>query len=1120
MSFEPVVVRREPVVLPTYEPLPPDRNPMFLEKRVYQGSSGKVYPLPFYNRIAEARVDRSWDAVHVENAYIRVMILPELGGRIHIGQDKTNGYDFFYRQNVIKPALVGLAGPWASGGVEFNWPQHHRPATFMPVEVEIEAHPDGSKTVWLSDHDPMERMKGMHGVCLHPDRALIELKVRAYNRTPLLQTFLWWANVATHVHEAYQSIFPPDVTVVADHAKRAMTRFPLCEDHYYGVNYAERAKAGTPPEQQPRRFRPPHLLKSGELNGIPAYAANDLSWYANIPVPTSYMCLGSQQDFSGGYDHFKRAGLVQIANHHIAPGKKQWTWGNQEFGYAWDRNLTDTDGPYVELMLGVYTDNQPDFSFLQPGETKSWSVYWYPVKEIGPPQAANVDAAVSLRFEKRLASVGVAVTTSIPAARIELRRGATVLRSWTRDLVPGVSFLESHLLPPRIPPTDVTLRVSREGDREVVSFRMARPEKNSLPAPATEPVAPRDVPSTDELNVIALHLAQYRHATRSPVPYWEEILRRDAGDARANNGLGLWCLRRGEFPRAEAFFRAAIHRLTSRNANPYDGEPYYNLGVALSYQDRFDDAYGAFYKATWNQSWQAAGFHALAEIDCRRSSWAVALDHLDRSLRLNTDNLRARNLRVLTLRQLGRSEEADHQLRDTLALDPLDAWARWLRDGHATCDTQTRLDMALDYARAGLYRGALEVLSNARPEPISGTEPLIWYYRAFFSEKMGAAKPATDARRRAPAAPVDYCFPARLEEIAILQSAIARNPRDARAPYYLGNLYYDRRRQAEAIPLWEKSARLDGSFSIVWRNLGIAFFNIRKSKIKAVTAYERALRADPTDARLFYERDQLWKRLGQPAGKRLREFDHHESLVRQRDDAVLEWCSLLNQAGEPERALAVIESRRFQPWEGGEGMALGQYVRAHLQLGRAALGSGRGEVALAHFNAALEPAANLGEARHLLANSSNITFWLGEANAAMGEAGPAIEWWRKAAAARGDFTEMSVRSYSEMSYYSGLSLQRLGRKADARALFRAIARYADELAGQAAKIDYFATSLPTMLLFDDDLTHRQHTLAQFLRAQAELGLGRVSTARRRLLAVLQREPSHAGASDLLAELTT
>ena len=191
----------QPVVLPTYEPLPPDPNPMFLETRVYQGSSGRVYPLPFTDRIATEPRERSWNAVHLENEFLRLMILPEIGGRIHVGLDKTNGYDFFYRQNVIKPALVGLAGPWISGGVEFNWPQHHRPATFMPVQYQIERAADGSVTIWCGDHDPMGRLRGEHGVCLHPAKAIVELKVRLYNRTPYTQTFLWWANVGARVRQ-------------------------------------------------------------------------------------------------------------------------------------------------------------------------------------------------------------------------------------------------------------------------------------------------------------------------------------------------------------------------------------------------------------------------------------------------------------------------------------------------------------------------------------------------------------------------------------------------------------------------------------------------------------------------------------------------------------------------------------------------------------------------------------------------------------------------------------------------------------------------------------------------------------------------------------------------------
>ena len=615
--MKPVRVRNETLVLRTYLPAAPDKNPMFLEKRVYQGSSGKVYPLPFTDRIAEKPVDRAWKAVWIENEFLRVLVLPELGGRIHRMVDKSNGYDLIYHQEVIKPALVGLAGPWISGGIEFNWPQHHRPATFLPVDFEIESHADGSATVWCSDHDPMCRMKGMHGVCLHPGRACVELKVRAYNRTPRVQTFLWWANVATRVHEAYQSFFPPDVYYVADHARRSMSEYPLAQGHYYGVNYGERGRKRTPASEVPGQFVPPHCqTKSGvrsPKSEVPDYAPNDLSFYANIPVPTSYMCMGSKEDFFGGYDYKAQAGIVHIANHHISPGKKQWTWGNHEFGYAWDRNLTDPDangefGPYIEIMAGVYTDNQPDFSFLQPGETKIWSQYWYPIQKIGPAHHANLNAAVSLRIldgggkpgaaprlpapsprqspaaPHKFIALGVSVTGKFDGATIEVHGRGKKLFTRKSDLQPGNPFLKEIKLPHGIAETDLRLRVMDSTGCEIISYQPQPRVQGEVPPPATEPPAPAEIASGDELFITGLHLDQYRHATRCPTLYWREALRRDPLDARCNNALGLWHLKRGEFAEAEACFRKAIERLTRRNANPCDGEAYYNLGLCLRYQ--------------------------------------------------------------------------------------------------------------------------------------------------------------------------------------------------------------------------------------------------------------------------------------------------------------------------------------------------------------------------------------------------------------------------------------------------------------------------------------------------------------------------------------------------------
>ncbi|RYG46562.1 tetratricopeptide repeat protein, partial [bacterium] len=240
-------------------------------------------------------------------------------------------------------------------------------------------------------------------------------------------------------------------------------------------------------------------------------------------------------------------------------------------------------------------------------------------------------------------------------------------------------------------------------------------------------------------------------------------------------------------------------------------------------------------------------------------------------------------------------------------------------------------------------------------------------------------------------------------------------------------------------------------------------------------------------------------------------------LVRLRDDLTLEFVALLNATGRPEDAVGILDGRRFQPWEGGEGIALGAFTRTHLVLTERAVLNGDQDAARHHLERVLHPPENLGEARHLLANASDLWLIVGDALAALGEPEAARSWWTRAADFRGDFQEMSVRTVSEMSYFQAIALQRLGRGEEARQKHLDIRAYAEELARTEAKIDYFATSLPTMLLFDDDLQIRQENTARFLLAQSMVGLGQGDEAMPLLDEVLRVDPNHALASDLRAK---
>ncbi len=897
----------EPVEIPTYEPSDPSTFPLYLDQRVYQGSSGRVYPLPFTERIDSVPTKRRWNAIHIENQYIRVMILPELGGRIHVAYDKTTDYDFFYRNNVIKPALVGLAGPWMSGGVEFNWPQHHRPATFLPVESTIETHDDGSVTVWCSDHDPFARMRGTHGIHLRPDSSTIRLDVRLHNRTSLPQTFLWWANVAVRVHDDYQSFFPEDVRFVADHARRAITGFPQADRPYYGVDYPERARE-TP-------------------------GADRLDYYRNIPVPTSYMVVDTDHEFFGGFDHAVGAGFVHWADRRVAPGKKQWTWGDAPFGQAWDRLLTDSDGPYVELMAGVYTDNQPDFSWLAPGESKRFSQYWYPIPAIGVAHEATPDAAIHVERGSEF-SAAVAVTSPQPAARLRVlspTRAQLVERS--ADLVPGAPW---HVqLPVPYEAGMIVELVSANGTALVEWQAPVEVDEASEPRTATAPPAPAEVASVDELFYIGQHLVQYRHPSRSPLEYWTEAIRRDPSDSRVLTALAELAFRAGEYDTARGYAERALARVTGRNGNPRHAETLYLLGLIESRRGDARSSRAAFAKAAWDATFVAPAGLEMARQYAREGRHENALHDLDELDAVAADDRRRGPLRVVLLRRLGRLAEADAALSRLLSEEHLNPTLRFLESGALPSDGHLVLDIALELAQSGEDDLALGVLEAAAAMGASGSgnvAPVAHYHRAAILDRSGRAAHAAAARATARSVDRRWCFPAGLDDHDALLAAVhAEN--DPVAASLLGMLLFDVGRRADALALWETAIGAGGADPLLLRNAGLASYNVAHDDALAVEYYEQAIQLDPANARLLFERDQLAARLGETDAQRLERLDQRFEVVAERDDLVVEYAELLVRTGKPAAALALIEGRSFQPWEGGEGRVLGAWDRARAALG-------------------------------------------------------------------------------------------------------------------------------------------------------------------------------------------
>jgi len=876
------VAWKEPVAIRTYPAGDPSPYPMFLDHRVYQGSSGKVYPIPFIDSVSDTPTTREWQAVHLENRYLRLMILPELGGRIHVGYDKVTGYDFFYRNNVIKPALVGLAGPWISGGVEFNWPQHHRPATWLPVETTIDHGADGSVTVWCADHDPFTRMSAQHGIRLRPESAVVELVARLHNRTAERQTFLWWANVAARVHDDYQAFFPEDVRYVADHARRALTAYPAADRCYYGVDY-------------------PALAAENP-------GANRIDWYRNVPVPTSYMIVDSQQDFFGGYDHAAGAGMVHWAERRLSPGKKLWTWGNAPFGHAWDAQLTDSDGPYVELMAGVYTDNQPDFAWLLPGETKTFSQYWYPIPGIGPVHQATPDAAVHVDHDGVI-QARFAVTSPQPGAQLRILADSGVLAEATQDLAPGIPAV---LAAAAADPAGLRVELRDAEGRLLVGWAPTSPE-DAEPWVAEEPPAPEEVESVEELYLTGLHLAQYRHPTRSPLAYWDEALARDPGDVRTNLALADHVYRAGDYTGALERVERALVRLTRRNANPTDTEAFYLLGLCLRRLGRLQEAEQAFGKAGWDATWAAAAGFELAQLLAGQHRNRAALRVLD-SLSVVGHDSRRTALHAILLRRMGDAAGAETVLRAGLAADPLDATLRLLAGAPLSTDGGLLLDIAADLTKAGATGVALGILQGAAtvtPTIAGNVAPMARYLSAALLDRLGRHQEAAAQRAHARETDLALAFPRGLDHHDALTAALQADPDDPVAHYLLGTLLYSHGRRDEAHRHWERAIELGMRYPVLLRNAALAAYNVAGDEALAWQHYRDAVEQAPSDARLRYEQDQLAARLGQSAGERLARLEPIEPIVLRRDDLTVEYLGLLLATGQADRAHRILLVRRW-----------------------------------------------------------------------------------------------------------------------------------------------------------------------------------------------------------------
>ena len=1074
-----VKISEQEWVIPTYKVSPPDKNPMFFKGESYQGASKYIYPYGLNDVIANEKVDHAWKALILENEYIKLCVTPEIGGKLYYGTDKTNGYNFIYKNNVVKPSNIGMTGAWVSGGIEWCVIHHHRASTFLPVDYDLKENSDGSKTIWIGETEPRHRMRWTIGISVYPGKSYYSAEVKIHNPTPYTNTFLYWANVAAHTNKNYQVIFPPSVGVATYHAKNSFTNWPVSTEVYNGEDFTK---------------------------GV------DLNWWINSVNQNSYFAYDLKEDFMGGYDHGKETGTVHIGDHNIVKGAKLWEWGSGARGQATEARLTDDSGPYVEIMVGAFSDNQPDYSWIKPFEVKTFKQYWYPVKDIQGFKYANLNGAVNLeKREDNKVFLGYYSTQKVSKAKIILKKKGEVVFEKVMEISPETAFTTSVKIDGPFNNTDLsTEMINTENNEVLVAYQpVEKKEAGKLPETVKRPALPKDIQTVEELYLAGSRIQQFYNPTLDAMDYFEEALKRDPSDIRSNVAVGNVHLRNGEYTIARSYFSKAVKRLTKDYTRPSNCEALYLQGLTLKALEFYDEAIDTLYRATWDYAYHSAAYIELARISCLRGDYQKALGQVNESLSTNANNNSAINLKASIQRKLGDLEGAKATLANVIENDPLDFRAaneNYLLAKNAGNNQNTGkiltdlnrkmrdfdenyLELAVGYLNDGLFAEAEDILRRFK-----GKNQMVSYYLGYIQDKNGNKTEAAKYFKAASDQSVDYGFPFRLEDVKVLNLASKYNPDDAKPLYYLGNLLYDKQPQ-KAIEYWENAVKRDPSLAIAWRNLGWGYYQYSHDLAKAISAYEKAFAVKKDDPVYYAELDPLYEMNNTPIEKRAKLFEEKNEIVKQRDDSFVREIIVLNLAGEYDKAVEYLSKSNFHFREGSSRVR-DITVDARLLLGKKYLSEKKYEQTLEQFLSTIETPDNSQSGRRTGdMRSPQINYWVGIAYEALGNKTKAKSYFTLS-------TDQPIRTNNYIRYYQGLSFLKLGNKTKASEYFNSLIEEGNKRINQGSEIDFFAK------FGEREAENAQLSNAYLLKGLGYKGLGDANAATENLKKAVELSASN------------
>jgi len=983
-----VIVREIRMKIPTYSTGPDDPSPPLWNLR--------VYPYPMQTEITREKIVKTHRVIELENDYIKLLILPDLGGRILAALDKTNdNFDFIYHNHVIKPGLVALRGAWLSGGIEWNFPTlGHTVNTFSPVNAKVLKNADGSVTCVVGTEEWVRRMKWEVFITLFPDRSYFKTKIRLFNRTLTHNNGYFWVNAATHAW--------PDTRVV----------FPPAEYTYAGGR------------RSPRPW--------------PIYEGRDVSWYKNTPYAHDYFC-GVPGDFNGAYNYEQDNGTAHYASRFESPGKKFWTWGTAPSGAIWENLLTDEDGQYIEIQAGRLP-TQGDTWIFEPHLLEEWEEWWYPLKKMHGFVKANPDAAVNLERGEESVFVALNSTRRFLGAEIRLFRETNLVFSEKLDISPGRFYRK------RLPVKDNTgiyrLEFLDKSGRKIIDYSTEKPE---IPPPELQPGFSDVESQTAETAFLQGYYSIKHWNFEGAMNDFKEALEMDPGLVPAMRWLGILYYKTGRTEEALALFDKVLKRdEDDHTARYYRSLSKKRLGIVRRLKD---DLYTVSRRAAYRHL--APYLLAALELGDKKYSDAGVL--LKKAIRNNPDDIKARVMLAAVERHLHNEKEAGILIEEALREDPISPLAlfekMWLTEeselGLLRADPEYYLEVAVDYMEMNLLDDALRTLMLWGKEDEAREHPIVDYYLGYLNDKLGNKDTAQKYFKKASTGRPDYVFPFRIETESVLRLALTYNHDDWKAYYYLGNLLCAKLRWEEGLECFEKAARYSPEFPVLYRNLGEIYWKKGNDFKKAEKMFEKAVSYSSDDFRLYVTLDELYA-VNRKQAEREKLYREAPSHVKKNFNYVLKRAQYFVDTDQSTNALEILKTHTFLPWEGWT-RAREVYVLALLKRAHSYRKDADTKKALRDYFAAMEYPENLGTGKPFHPVFVRENYYIGLCNEELGKRDVAGRYFREVEKEKTGIASMN-------RYYKALALRKLGKAEEAERLLTEMKVRAEDLIRREGRV--------------------------------------------------------------------